>query len=79
MREPAAVMINLLGASAGPGMPYGWQDAIAVPGAFIHIYGKTASVRGRKMGHITAVGASIDAAFATASKAAQLLRFGDSI
>lgn len=77
MVAPAAVMINLLGKSKGPGEPKGWTEAVAVAGAHIHVYGKAASAPGRKMGHLTALGASVDAAHATARQAADALQFGD--
>jgi len=76
MRAPAAVMINLLGAGPGPGQPTGLQEALAVPAAAIHLYGKTQSARGRKMGHVTALGSHLDSAYATARRAADALRFG---
>jgi 5-(carboxyamino)imidazole ribonucleotide synthase len=76
MRAPAAVMINLLGAGDGDGTPVGLERALAVPGAHIHIYGKRRSARGRKMGHVTALGATMDEALATARQAADSIRFG---
>ncbi|MBL9138748.1 MAG: 5-(carboxyamino)imidazole ribonucleotide synthase [Verrucomicrobiales bacterium] len=77
LRAPAAVMINLLGAGPGPGRPAGLDAALAVRGASIHLYGKTVSAPGRKMGHITALGDSLDHALAIAQSAASHLRFGD--
>ena len=42
---------------AGP-RSAGWVDrALAVPGAHVHLYGKAMSGAGRKMGHVTALGA----------------------
>jgi 5-(carboxyamino)imidazole ribonucleotide synthase len=76
LRAPAAVMINLLGAGPGPGHPAGLETALSVPGASVHLYGKTTSVRGRKMGHVTALGDTLDLAYATARKAADSLLFG---
>ncbi len=76
MRAPAAVMINLLGTATGSGQPHGLETALAVPGAAVHIYGKTSSSRGRKMGHVTALGGSLEEALATARRAADALRFG---
>lgn len=78
MRAPAAVMINLLGTGPGSGLPQGLDEALTVPGAAIHIYGKTTSSRGRKMGHVTALGNSIEEALATARRAADAIRFGTS-
>ncbi len=76
MVAPAAVMINLLGAGAGPGQPTGLAQALAVPGAHVHLYGKAVSAKGRKMGHVTALGASVEQAMSTARTAAGLIQFG---
>ncbi len=77
MRAPAAVMVNLLGAGKGTGTPHGLAEALAVPGAHPHIYGKAFSAPGRKMGHVTALGQTLDDALATAQRAADLILFGD--
>ncbi|HZV36020.1 MAG TPA: ATP-grasp domain-containing protein, partial [Verrucomicrobiae bacterium] len=77
MRAPAAVMINLLGAGKGSGAPHGLADALAVAGAHPHIYGKAVSSKGRKMGHVTALGQNLGEALATAQRAASLIRFGE--
>lgn len=76
MLAPAAVMVNLLGAGPGPGQPAGLQQALAVPGAHVHIYGKRHSARGRKMGHVTALGASLAAAEDVAQRSALAITFG---
>lgn len=76
MRAPAAVMINLLGAGPGPGEPTGLREALAVPGVALHVYGKMQSARGRKMGHLTALGDTVEAALAQAERAAHCLCFG---
>jgi len=73
---PAAAMVNLLGAGPGPGTPSGLDAALAVPGARVHIYGKATSIRGRKMGHVTALGASAEHALTTARRAADVIWFG---
>jgi 5-(carboxyamino)imidazole ribonucleotide synthase len=41
-------MTNLLGDEAA-----GWLALLAEPGAHLHLYGKSASAPGRKMGHVT--------------------------
>jgi 5-(carboxyamino)imidazole ribonucleotide synthase len=51
--------------------------ALAIPGAHPHIYGKAFSAPGRKMGHVTALGQTLDQALATAQRSASLIRFGD--
>ncbi|MBE2212966.1 MAG: 5-(carboxyamino)imidazole ribonucleotide synthase [Opitutaceae bacterium] len=77
MVAPAAVMINLLGASGGSGRPHGLERALAIQGAHVHVYGKARSARGRKMGHVTALGATVGEAMRRARRAARLVRFGD--
>lgn len=76
LRAPAAVMLNLLGAGKGPGTPLGLSEALAVPGAHVHIYGKSVSAPGRKMGHVTALGQTLEKALTTAQLAAAHIRFG---
>jgi 5-(carboxyamino)imidazole ribonucleotide synthase len=76
MVAPAAVMVNLLGTAKGLGHPHGLEKALAVPGAHVHVYGKAMTGPGRKMGHVTALGATLDEARATAQRAADLIRFG---
>jgi 5-(carboxyamino)imidazole ribonucleotide synthase len=68
-------MVNLLGTAPGPGWPQGVPDALAVPGATVHLYGKAVSSAGRKMGHVTALGNSLAEAESAAMRAAQALRF----
>ena len=67
---PAAAMVNLLGAHNAPARPEGLAAALAVPGAHVHLYGKRRSRAGRKMGHVTALGATPDEAAAIARSAA---------
>lgn len=76
LRAPAAAMVNLLGAGDGPAMPTGLEQALRIPGAHVHIYGKERSVKGRKMGHVTALGPTPQDALAIARQAAGHLRFG---
>ncbi len=76
MRAPAAVMVNLLGEGNGDGTPEGLQHALAIKGAHIHIYGKTSSGIGRKMGHVTAMGNNLKNAEAIALQAADAIHFG---
>ena len=56
--RPAA-MANLLGDLWERGEP-DWAAALAVPGVNLHLYGKVEARPGRKMGHITALGATTD-------------------
>ena len=76
LRPAAAVMVNLLGAGPGDGWPAGFEAALTIPGAHVHVYGKAASSLGRKMGHVTALGASVAEAEAVARRAAEALQFG---
>jgi 5-(carboxyamino)imidazole ribonucleotide synthase len=65
-----AATVNLLG--AGPeraARPTGIEEALAVEGAHLHLYDKRLVRERRKMGHVTAVGASADEALATAREA----------
>jgi 5-(carboxyamino)imidazole ribonucleotide synthase len=77
MLAPAAAMVNLLGYGPGSGEPRGLRDAMAVPGAHVHVYGKKNSARGRKMGHVTALGRSVEGAVLQAQLAADCIQFGE--
>lgn len=74
---PAAAMVNLLGRGAGSGTPLGLTDALRLPGVHVHVYGKTCSTLGRKMGHVTALGSTPEEAAAKAQQAADLIQFGE--
>ena len=76
MVRPAAVMVNLLGQDHGSGRPAGFNEALAMPGVHIHIYGKELSMPGRKMGHVTALGETLPEAEHIAQTAANILKFG---
>jgi 5-(carboxyamino)imidazole ribonucleotide synthase len=58
--RPAA-MANVLGDLWEKGAPR-WEDACAVPGVALHLYGKKEPRPGRKMGHLTALAATPDEA-----------------
>jgi 5-(carboxyamino)imidazole ribonucleotide synthase len=55
------------------------ETALAVPGAHPHVYGKAVSAKGRKMGHVTALGPTPAEALARATAAAAAIRFGDAV
>lgn len=59
---PATVMINILGERSGPPNAAALRDALATGGVHIHLYGKHEVRPGRKMGHITVLGYSVDGA-----------------
>lgn len=56
MVKPAAVMVNILGKTDGPGVLEDYGAVLENKNAHLHIYGKENSRIGRKMGHITLVG-----------------------
>jgi 5-(carboxyamino)imidazole ribonucleotide synthase len=76
MVAPAAAMVNLLGEQKTLAKPRGLLRALAIPGAHVHFYGKAMSGPGRKLGHVTALGATPAEALSTAQSAAQSIRFG---
>jgi 5-(carboxyamino)imidazole ribonucleotide synthase len=69
--RPAA-MVNLLGDRWQAGQP-NWSAALATGDVKLHLYGKTEPRRGRKMGHLTALGDSADEALARALAARDAL------
>jgi 5-(carboxyamino)imidazole ribonucleotide synthase len=76
-QHSAAVMLNLLGdlwrnAAGAPRTPP-WPAILVLPGAHLHLYGKTQARAGRKMGHLTFTAASAGEARAQALRAADLL------
>ncbi len=70
---PAAVMVNLLGERSGPADLTGLEQALAVPCTAVHIYGKVETRPDRKMGHVTATGASLPEALVRARAARSYL------
>ena len=68
-----SIMINLLGDIwPADGVPP-WAQVLALPGTHLHLYGKATASKGRKMGHLTITGASVEQVRATALQAASLL------
>lgn len=51
----SSIMINLLGADGfhGDTVYEGLEEVLKIPNAFLHLYGKTTTKPGRKMGHAT--------------------------
>jgi 5-(carboxyamino)imidazole ribonucleotide synthase len=72
LRQPTA-MANLLGERWERGEP-NWPAALAQPGVSLHLYGKEEPRRGRKMGHLTALGNTAAEAAALALEAREQLR-----
>ncbi len=56
MRRPAAAMINLLGTDNRPTRFEHTAETLDTSDAHLHLYGKTGSRIGRKMGHLTLLG-----------------------
>jgi 5-(carboxyamino)imidazole ribonucleotide synthase len=71
-----AVMLNLLGDVWFEGASFrepNWPAVLAVPGAKVHLYGKSEARIGRKMGHVTCVGPTLAEALQRADRVAQAL------
>lgn len=62
-------MVNLLGEKGFEGTPIyeGMAEALATPGVFVHLYGKSKTKSFRKMGHVTIVGKDAEAVKAQAN------------
>lgn len=73
MITPAAVMINILGDRNAPAQLSGLENVLTMSNVFLHIYGKIETRKQRKMGHITVIDKSIDAALVKAKKARALI------
>jgi 5-(carboxyamino)imidazole ribonucleotide synthase len=73
---PAVVTVNVLGRQDGFDPADGLPDALAVPGASVHLYGKSARP-GRKLGHVTVLGEDLADVRERARRAAAAL--GDPI
>lgn len=76
MLQPSAVMVNLLGQHTSDGKIIGLENALKIEQVAVHIYGKSTTTKGRKMGHITALGNTIAEAEKTAQKAVDCVHFG---
>ena len=74
--RPAA-MANLMGELWTPGQPQ-WVEALALPEVKLHLYGKAEARPGRKMGHLTALGATAEGAAARVVEARARLSQGRS-
>lgn len=74
LRAPAAAMVNLLGSTADPLDERSLLEALAVPRTYVHLYAKSDNRPGRKMGHVTAIGATRDEALERARVAAARMR-----
>jgi 5-(carboxyamino)imidazole ribonucleotide synthase len=70
---PAAVMINILGQTEGSGVPENIHEVLLHRKISLHLYNKKQSRAGRKMGHITALGANQQEARTLAKSAADAI------
>ena len=61
-----AVMVNLLGELWRDGHAPPWEAVLRHPRAKLHLYGKREARPGRKMGHVTCLGATVEEALALA-------------
>jgi 5-(carboxyamino)imidazole ribonucleotide synthase len=73
-----AVMLNILGdlwfdAGSDSAREPAWDAVLALPGAFLHLYGKSEARRGRKMGHLTFVAPTLPEASAHLRAACAIL------
>lgn len=73
---PAAVMVNLLGDGHGGRRPFGIEKALESDRVALHLYDKI-SKPGRKVGHLTATGATLEEAAEQAERAAAALHFAE--
>ncbi|MGE5480429.1 MAG: 5-(carboxyamino)imidazole ribonucleotide synthase [Chloroflexota bacterium] len=74
MTVNSAVMINLLGEREGPGCPANVVELLKYDVA-LHLYNKKQCRKGRKMGHLTAIGANPDEVYARARAAAEAIEW----
>lgn len=72
-----AVMLNLLGDvwfdGTGRERSPAFEQVLAIPGACLHLYGKEQARPGRKMGHVTVLGVTLEVAMARAAAVAGAL------
>lgn len=73
-----SVMLNILGdvwftADSDEAREPAWDKVLALPGAHLHLYGKTSARRARKMGHVTFTAATLEEARARCQQACKIL------
>jgi 5-(carboxyamino)imidazole ribonucleotide synthase len=71
-----SVMINLLGSAgfAGPVKYIGVEDALAIEGVHLHLYGKILTKPFRKMGHLNVTAKSLEKAIEKAQNVKNLIK-----
>lgn len=69
-----AVLVNILGAPGhhGPAHTLGLKQVLDIPGLAMHMYAKTETRPGRKMGHVTIVDSDLDVAIRRVSQVRDL-------
>jgi 5-(carboxyamino)imidazole ribonucleotide synthase len=74
-----AVMINLLGGEgfSGKYRLRGLEEATAIEGVYVHLYGKTESKPMRKMGHVSITAGTLEEAKDEAKRVLELLKFAE--
>ncbi len=72
-QHSSAIMLNLLGDVWVDGRTPCWDKVLALPGTHLHLYGKIKASLGRKMGHLTLTGETVEQVRARALAAAELL------
>jgi len=75
LRAPAVAMANILGRGAATGEVSNYHEVLIDPAAHLHIYGKTDERKGRKMGHVTVLAATLDEALRRATETEQRVTF----
>ena len=77
-----AVMLNILGDEwfdeTKTFREPAWEKVLAIPGAKLHLYGKTEARLARKMGHVTVVAKTLADALAKARQVAAILKLPES-
>ena len=75
LTAPSVVTVNVVGGDSEDGPESRLADALAVPGAHVHLYAKQTRP-GRKLGHVTVCGQDADATAKAARSAASALEGG---
>jgi 5-(carboxyamino)imidazole ribonucleotide synthase len=75
LRAGAVAMVNILGRESSSGAVVNYPDVLENPRAHLHIYGKSESRRGRKMGHVTVLADTVEEAVAEALRVEEAVRF----
>ena len=71
-----SVLVNLVGEKGfnGPVTYEGIEEVLKIPNTYVHVYGKSETKPGRKMGHVTILGKDRQGLIHTAHKIKQNLK-----